>query len=158
MERGEDISDDPSSGLADLRTMVLDLKRQLTAFTASDGSAPSPRGYTPRADKPDRLMMTRFAATPLAKGGNWSQDISKNVAFHRDTARFQHAIDHDDAEEFDALCVLAGGKPDIVADISACPFCEEDGEGLVYAIDEYTDLARHVDTGALNINTPSVRV
>ncbi|KAK3267993.1 hypothetical protein CYMTET_23477 [Cymbomonas tetramitiformis] len=86
MERGEDISDDdPSSDLADLRTMVLDLKRQLAAFAASNGSAPSPRGYTPRADKPDRRMKTRFAVTPLAKGKNWSQYISKKVAFHRDT-------------------------------------------------------------------------
>ncbi|KAK3263679.1 hypothetical protein CYMTET_27530 [Cymbomonas tetramitiformis] len=112
MEWSEDISDDPSSDLADLRTMVLDLKRQLAAFTASDGSASSTRGYTPRADKPDRRMKTRFAATPLAKGEIRSQGVSK----------------------------------------------KEDGEALVYAIDEYTDLARHVDTGALNINTFTANV
>ncbi|KAK3238657.1 hypothetical protein CYMTET_51345, partial [Cymbomonas tetramitiformis] len=85
MERSGDISDDSSSELADLRAMVLDLKRQLTAFAASDRSEPSPRGYTPRADKPDRRMETRFAAEPLPKGGNWSQSIFKKVAFHRGT-------------------------------------------------------------------------
>ncbi|KAK3244200.1 hypothetical protein CYMTET_46179 [Cymbomonas tetramitiformis] len=160
--------------------MVLDLKRQLAAFLDTAESGPAPRGFTPRADKPDRRIKTRFAASPLPKGGNWSQSISKKVAFHRDTgatvpycqnqvcakgkarhwhrdcpnggrtglsayafaeeaensvlpAKFQHAIDHDDAEEFDALCMLAGGKPDIFADLSACSFCEEDGEALVSA-------------------------
>ncbi|KAK3246665.1 hypothetical protein CYMTET_43803 [Cymbomonas tetramitiformis] len=49
MERDEHAADEPDSALlADLRTMVLDLKRQLVAFTASDESTPSPRGYTPR--------------------------------------------------------------------------------------------------------------
>ncbi|KAK3251157.1 hypothetical protein CYMTET_18995 [Cymbomonas tetramitiformis] len=74
--------------LADLRTIIiLDLKRQLAAFTASDGPATSPRGYTPRADKPDRRMKTRFATKPLTTGGNcWSHEgTSKKAAFHRDT-------------------------------------------------------------------------
>ncbi|KAK3271205.1 hypothetical protein CYMTET_20433 [Cymbomonas tetramitiformis] len=164
-----DITDDPTSDLADLRTMVLDLKRKLATFiTASDGSAPS---RTPRADKPDRRMKSRFAATPaLATRVGIGRKISPRrngisaYAFAEEAensvlaARFQHAIDRDNAEELDALCVLAGGKPDIVADVSACSFCEEDGEALVYAIDEYTDLARHVDTGALNINTVPANV
>ncbi|KAK3287946.1 hypothetical protein CYMTET_4554 [Cymbomonas tetramitiformis] len=187
MERSDGVSDDPHSELADLRTIVLDLKRQLAAFAASNRSDPSPRGHAPRADKPDRRMKHRFATEPLAKGGNWSQSISKKVAFHRDigatipycqnavngvsayafaeetensvlAAKFQHAIDHDDAEEFDALCMLAGGKPDIFADISACSFCEEDGEAMVYAITEYTDLARNVGASALNINTFTANV
>ncbi|KAK3242235.1 hypothetical protein CYMTET_48067 [Cymbomonas tetramitiformis] len=201
MERGEDISGDPNSDLADLRTMVLDLKRQLAAFTASDGSAPSPRGYT-RGQAGPAYEDEVHNHAPRQR---WELVARQKVAFHRDTsatvpycqndvcakgkarhwhrdcpnggrrgisaysfveeaensvlaARFQHAIDHDDAEEFDALCVLAGGKPDIVADVSACSFCEEDGEALVYAIDEYTGLARHVDTGALNINTFTANV
>ncbi|KAK3279258.1 hypothetical protein CYMTET_12851 [Cymbomonas tetramitiformis] len=75
------------TALADyLRIMVLALKRQLAAFTASDGSAPSPRGYIPRADKPGRRMKTRFAAKPLAERGNWPQGISKKVVFHRGTS------------------------------------------------------------------------
>ncbi|KAK3248096.1 hypothetical protein CYMTET_42424 [Cymbomonas tetramitiformis] len=69
-------------------------------------------------------------------------------------AKFQHAIDHDDAEEFDALCMLAGGKPDIFTDLFACSFCEEDGEALVYAITEFTDLARSAGgTSTFNVNT-----
>ncbi|KAK3263397.1 hypothetical protein CYMTET_27794 [Cymbomonas tetramitiformis] len=134
MERSEDTADDPGSDLADLRTMVLDLKRQLAAFTASDGSTPSPRGYTtPRVDKPDRRMKTRNGISAYS----FTEEAENSVL----AARFQHAIDHDSAQEFDALCVLAGGTPDIVADISACSFCEEDGEALVSAIDEYTDMS-----------------
>ncbi|KAK3236124.1 hypothetical protein CYMTET_53730 [Cymbomonas tetramitiformis] len=180
---------DATGELADLRTMVLDLKRQLAAFLATAESGPSPRGFTPRADKPDRRVKTRFAASPLPKGGNWSQTVSKKVAFHRDTgatipycqnqvcaegktrhwhrdcpnggrtglsayafaeeaessvlaAKFQHAIDRDDAVEFDALCVLAGGKPEIFTDLSACSFCEMDGEVLVSAVTEFSELAR----------------
>ncbi|KAK3279243.1 hypothetical protein CYMTET_12863 [Cymbomonas tetramitiformis] len=175
MEREEGtVDEDPDSDLADLRTMVLDLKRQLAARADSDGSPPADRGFTPRAVKAGRQMKNRFAAKPLTVGGNGSQSTSKKVDFHRDTggrrgisaysftdeaensvlaAWFQHAIDHDNAEEFDAPCALAGGKPDTVADISACSFCEEDGDALVSAIDEYTDMTRHVDTGALHINT-----
>ncbi|KAK3286956.1 hypothetical protein CYMTET_5513 [Cymbomonas tetramitiformis] len=199
MERDADDSGGPGE-LADLRTMVLDLKRQLAAFLDTAEPGPAPRGFTPRADKPDRRVKTRFAASPLPKGGNWSQSISKKVAFHRDTgatvpycqnqvcakgrarhwhrdcpnggrtglsayafaeeagnsvlaARFQHAIDHDDAEEFDALCMLAGGKPDIFADLSACSFCEEDGEALVSAVTEFSELARTAGDSTFSINT-----
>ncbi|KAK3270506.1 hypothetical protein CYMTET_21099 [Cymbomonas tetramitiformis] len=166
-----------------IRTMVLDLKRQLAALADSDGSPPANRGYTPRAAKAGRQMMFRFAAKPLNKEENWSQGVSKKVAFHRDTgatipycqngvcakgkarhwhrncpnggmngisayafaeeaesytvlaARFQHTIDHDDTEEFDALCVLAGGKPDIVADMLVLRG-GRGGLGVLYAIDE----------------------
>ncbi|KAK3242959.1 hypothetical protein CYMTET_47387 [Cymbomonas tetramitiformis] len=197
MEGAADDSGGPGE-LADLRSMVLDLKRQLAAFVAPDRSEPSTRGYTPRADKPDRRIKTRFATTPLPKGGNWSQSVSKKVAFHRDTgatvpycqnqvcakgkarhwhrdcpnggrtglsayafaeeaensvlaAKFQHAIDHDDAEEFDALCMLAGGN--IFADLSACSFCEEDGEALVSAVTEFSELARTAGASTFNVNT-----
>ncbi|KAK3241314.1 hypothetical protein CYMTET_48907 [Cymbomonas tetramitiformis] len=131
---------------------------------------------------------------------NWSQSISKKVAFHHDTGatvpycqnqvcakgkarhwhrdcpnggrtglsayafaeeaensvlavKFQHAIDHDDAEEFDALCMLAGGKPDIFADLSACSFCEEDGGALVSAVTEFSELARTAGASTFNVNT-----
>ncbi|KAK3282350.1 hypothetical protein CYMTET_9908 [Cymbomonas tetramitiformis] len=182
-----------SNGYIHLRTMVLDLKRQLAALVNSANSDPSSRGFTPRADKPDRRVKTRFAASPLPKEGNWSQSVSKKVAFHRDTgatvcakgkarhwhrdcpnggrtglsayafaeeaensvlaAKFQHAIDHDDAVEFDAICVLAGGKPDIFADISACSFCEEDGDALMSAVTEFSELARTVGASTFNVNT-----
>ncbi|KAK3278136.1 hypothetical protein CYMTET_13911 [Cymbomonas tetramitiformis] len=68
-------------------------------------------------------------------------------------AKFQHAIDHDDAEEFDALCMLAGGKPDIFADLSACSFCEEDGEALVSAVTEFSELARTAGASTFSVNT-----
>ncbi|KAK3251236.1 hypothetical protein CYMTET_39423 [Cymbomonas tetramitiformis] len=158
MEGAADDSGGPGE-LADLRTMVLDLKRQLAAFLDTAESGPAPRGFTPRADKPDRRIKTRFAASPLPKGGNWSQSISKKAAFHRDTGatvpycQNQHAIDHDDAEEFDALCMLAGGKPDIFADLSACSFCEEDGEALVSAVTEFSELARAAGDSTFNVNT-----
>ncbi|KAK3273055.1 hypothetical protein CYMTET_18687 [Cymbomonas tetramitiformis] len=66
-----------------------------------------------------RIFASRYLGLLLRRGG---RELGACAA------RFQHAIDHDDVEEFDALCVLAGGKPDIVADVSACSFCEEDGE------------------------------
>ncbi|KAK3287681.1 hypothetical protein CYMTET_4817 [Cymbomonas tetramitiformis] len=206
MEKDEDAAGEPDTALADLRTMVLDLKRQLAAFAASDESAASPRGFTRRAEKPDRAMKYRFAAEPLPKGGNWPlQGISRKVAFHRGTgvtipycqnatcakerarhwhrdcpnvgkggvsahsfsgediensvfaARFQRAIDNDNSEEFDALCIQAGGKLGIVANLSACSFCEDDGECLVSAIDKYTDIAKSADTDALHVNTFTAR-
>ncbi|KAK3239854.1 hypothetical protein CYMTET_50250 [Cymbomonas tetramitiformis] len=189
-----------ASEIADLRTMVLDLKRQLATFLVTAESEPSPRGFTPRADKPDRRVKTRFAASPLPKGGNWSQSVSRKVAFHRDSgaaipycqnqvcakgkarhwhrdcpnggrtglsafafaeeaensvlaAKFQHAIDNGDPVEFDALCMLAGGKPEVFTDLSACSFCEEDGEVLVSAVAEFSEMAHAAGASTFNINT-----
>ncbi|KAK3239850.1 hypothetical protein CYMTET_50246 [Cymbomonas tetramitiformis] len=197
MEKGVDESG-AASEIADLRTMVLDLKRQLATFLVTAESEPSPRGFTPRADKQDRRVKTRFAASPLPKGGNWSQSVSRKVAFHRDSgatipycqnqvcakgkarhwdcpnggrtglsayafaeeaensvlaARFQHAIDNGDPVEFDALCMLAGGKPEVFTDLSACSFCVEDGEALVSAVTEFSEMARTAGTTTFHVNT-----
>ncbi|KAK3274999.1 hypothetical protein CYMTET_16850 [Cymbomonas tetramitiformis] len=54
--------------------------------------------------------------------------------------------------------MLAGGKPDIFADLSACFFCEEDGGAMVYAITEFTELARDVDASTFNVNTFTANV
>ncbi|KAK3273926.1 hypothetical protein CYMTET_17861 [Cymbomonas tetramitiformis] len=151
MERYERATDSPDSDIADLRTMVLDLKRQLAALTNSNDSPPAINcGFTPRAGKASRQMKNRDGLSAYS----FNEEAENSVL----AARFQHAIDNDNAEEFEALCVLAGGKPDIVADISACSFCEEDGEALISAIDEYTDMARRVDTGMLNVNTFTANV
>ncbi|KAK3258191.1 hypothetical protein CYMTET_32752 [Cymbomonas tetramitiformis] len=76
-------------------------------------------------------------------------------------ARFQRAIDDDNSEEFDALFILAGGKPDIVADLSACSLCEDDGERLVSAIDRrvhrHCEECRQRVKDALHINTFTAR-
>ncbi|KAK3236578.1 hypothetical protein CYMTET_53292 [Cymbomonas tetramitiformis] len=71
---------------------------------------------------------------------------------------FQAAIDNNNSDKFDALCVLAGGKPDIVTDISACSFCEAESECLVSAVDEYIDMAQQSDGVVMNINTFTARV
>ncbi|KAK3264544.1 hypothetical protein CYMTET_26725 [Cymbomonas tetramitiformis] len=197
MEKGVDGSG-AAGEIEDLRTMVLDLKRQLATFLVAAESEPSPRGFTPRADKPDRRVKTRFAASPLPKGGNWSQSVSRKVAFHRESgatipycqnqdpfelllmlkctlvnfraglsafafaeeaensvlaAKFQHAIDHGDPVEFDALCMLAGGKPEVFTDLSACSFCEEDGEVLVSAVAEFSEMAHAAGASTFNVNT-----
>ncbi|KAK3269757.1 hypothetical protein CYMTET_21814 [Cymbomonas tetramitiformis] len=88
------------------------------------------------------------------KGGvpahSFSNEGIENSVF---TARFQRAIDNHDAEEFDALCVLAGGKPDIVSYISACSFCEGEGECLVTAaVDEFTVMAQEATEDRIHIN------
>ncbi|KAK3248471.1 hypothetical protein CYMTET_42069 [Cymbomonas tetramitiformis] len=48
-------------------------------------------------------------------------------------SKFQRAIENDDAEKFDALCVLTGGKPEMIFDISDCSFCMDDGECVTTA-------------------------
>ncbi|KAK3271254.1 hypothetical protein CYMTET_20386 [Cymbomonas tetramitiformis] len=107
-----------------LRTMVLDLKRQLATLTDPDEYPPAPCGFTPRAGKTDRRMKTSMPSTTTTPRNSTP-----------------------------SAWLLAGGKPDIVADISACSFCEEDGECMISAIDEYTDMARQIGTGVLNVNT-----
>ncbi|KAK3272926.1 hypothetical protein CYMTET_18805 [Cymbomonas tetramitiformis] len=138
--------------------MFLDyLKRQLAALTRADESAASPRGFTRRADKPGRRMEYRDCPNG-GKGGVsahsfFGEDVENSVF----AARFQRAIDNNNSDEFDALCILAGGKPGIVTDVSASSFCEVDGGCLVSAIDEYTDLARGTDGDALHINMFTAR-
>ncbi|KAK3241853.1 hypothetical protein CYMTET_48418 [Cymbomonas tetramitiformis] len=54
--------------------------------------------------------------------------------------------------------MLAGGKPDIFADLSACSFCEEDGEALVSAVTEFSELARTAGASTFNVNTFTANV
>ncbi|KAK3242292.1 hypothetical protein CYMTET_48012 [Cymbomonas tetramitiformis] len=49
--------------------------------------------------------------------------------------------------------MLAGGRPDIFADLSACSFCEEEGEALVSAVTEFSELARTAGASTFNVNT-----
>ncbi|KAK3249862.1 hypothetical protein CYMTET_40730 [Cymbomonas tetramitiformis] len=75
-------------------------------------------------------------------------------------AAFQHAIDSNDADRFDALlCFLAGGKPVMLEDLSAASFCVGDTVET-HAIDEYLGCCQPADTrfgvcavgGAMNVN------
>ncbi|KAK3265897.1 hypothetical protein CYMTET_25451 [Cymbomonas tetramitiformis] len=126
MERDGRATDSPDSDIADLRTMVLDLKRQLAALTDSSDSPPANRGFTPRAGKASRQMTNRNGLSAYS----FNEEAENSVL----AARFQHAIDNDNAEEFEALCAL------------------------VSAIDEYTYMTRRVDTGVLNVNTFTANV
>ncbi|KAK3267277.1 hypothetical protein CYMTET_24158 [Cymbomonas tetramitiformis] len=109
--------------------MVLEMKRQLTVLTTK--AAGGSRGFTPRAEKTknNRRIQFRFAAEPLKEGGNWSQSVSNKGMRTASLHSFSHddfenavyavkfheaAIDSNDADESDALCILAGGKPDVV--------------------------------------------
>ncbi|KAK3238266.1 hypothetical protein CYMTET_51710 [Cymbomonas tetramitiformis] len=83
------------TALSDLRTMVLDLKREWAAFnTDSDESSASPRGFTRRAEKSDRRMKQRDCPNG-GKGGVSAQSFSsediENSVF---AARFQRANVH----------------------------------------------------------------
>ncbi|KAK3261249.1 hypothetical protein CYMTET_29837 [Cymbomonas tetramitiformis] len=75
-------------------------------------------------------------------------------------AVFQHAIDSNDTERFDALWYLAGGKPVMLEDLSTASFCVGDAVEE-HAIDEYLQCCQPADArfgvcgvgGALHINT-----
>ncbi|KAK3282230.1 hypothetical protein CYMTET_10016 [Cymbomonas tetramitiformis] len=75
-------------------------------------------------------------------------------------AAFQHAIDNNDTDRFDALCFLAGGKPVMLEDLSAASFCVDDTVET-HAIDEYLECCQPADTrlgvcavgGAMHVNT-----
>ncbi|KAK3245997.1 hypothetical protein CYMTET_44449 [Cymbomonas tetramitiformis] len=79
-------------------------------------------------------------------------------------AAFQHAIDKNDTDRFDALCFLAGGKPVMLEDLSAASFCVGDTVET-HAIDEYLGCCQPADTrfgvcavgGAMHINNFQVR-
>ncbi|KAK3235992.1 hypothetical protein CYMTET_53841 [Cymbomonas tetramitiformis] len=61
---------------------------------------------------------------------------------------FQHAIDTNDSDRFDALCFLAGGKPEIIEDFSAASFCVGDTVEEA-AIDDGTASARDLHRSAV---------
>ncbi|KAK3236646.1 hypothetical protein CYMTET_53234 [Cymbomonas tetramitiformis] len=121
---------------ADLLEIIMDLREQVKE-TAQHVKTLSNRvngkDFIPRAEKPmairhgNRGYMT--GAGPLGEGGrNWSQGVSNY--------KFQQAIDNDDNERFRALCLLAGGKPEIVSHFSACSFAV--GEDIDDDVGEYT--------------------
>ncbi|KAK3259526.1 hypothetical protein CYMTET_31475 [Cymbomonas tetramitiformis] len=124
--------------------IVLDLKRQVKTLADTVGK----RGFTPRVDKPliqnPRAVKTRFAAKPLPRGAIGGNQTRTKWPSTRGLDKLypilweSRAIDNDDAEKFDALCILAGGKPKMISDFSACSFCVDDGECMTTAIFEYT--------------------
>ncbi|KAK3279204.1 hypothetical protein CYMTET_12902 [Cymbomonas tetramitiformis] len=159
---GDPPTDEKSDAASDLVEIVLDLKRQVKALPDDTVNTVSKRGFTPRADKPynprtmkhrpsrsagiaiacETVRATGTAIVCGARSGptsapcnmnSFTEEIDKHDYL---AARFQHAIDNDNAEElFDALCILApGGKPEMLSDIFACSFCVGDGESLVTAV------------------------
>ncbi|KAK3250132.1 hypothetical protein CYMTET_40476 [Cymbomonas tetramitiformis] len=140
-------TDGDTSQLSDLTAIILDVKRQLKVLTDKVNG----RGLTPRADK-NKIgnggggSGVRFAAGDFPTGGNWPQSQArKRVAFHKGSGdfipfcqnstfslgdiendllaeQFQTAMDEHDGERFDALCLLAGGKPEMLDGVSACAF------------------------------------
>ncbi|KAK3268375.1 hypothetical protein CYMTET_23114 [Cymbomonas tetramitiformis] len=78
---------------------------------------------------------------------------------------FQYATDNNDIERFDALCYLAGGKPEMLEDVSAASFCICDAVDE-HAINEYVQCCQPAAArfgvcgviGALHINTFKVHV
>ncbi|KAK3258835.1 hypothetical protein CYMTET_32137 [Cymbomonas tetramitiformis] len=113
------------------------------------------------------MLPARFGDPPGGHGSADSGVMAILLALRKEdvegdfyTAAFQNAIDNNDAEGFDALCYLAGGKPVMLEDISAASFWIGDA-GEEHAIDEYLQCCQPADTrfgvcgvgGALNINT-----
>ncbi|KAK3232758.1 hypothetical protein CYMTET_56909 [Cymbomonas tetramitiformis] len=163
MERDEDATGESDSAIENLRTMVLARPQEAThrpyRLRRVHAFAPRLHPACEQAGPKDEVQVCGqtpcrlgefVAAGDFEEGYSFSSEDAENSVL---AARFQQAIDEGNAEEFDALCVIAGGKPDIIADISACSFCEDDGDFLVSAVTEYTDIARHADTAALGVNT-----
>ncbi|KAK3282401.1 hypothetical protein CYMTET_9859 [Cymbomonas tetramitiformis] len=112
------------------------------------------------------MLPARFGEPPGGHGSADSDVMEILLALRKEdvegdfyAAAFQHAIDNNAAERFDALCYLAGDKPVMLEDISAASFCIGDAVEE-HAIDEYLQRCQPADTrfgacgvgGALNIN------
>ncbi|KAK3264777.1 hypothetical protein CYMTET_26502 [Cymbomonas tetramitiformis] len=79
-------------------------------------------------------------------GASMNSFTADNERHDNFALEFQHAIaNDDDAEKFDALCVLAGGKLELISDISACSFCVDDDAYETTAGSEYTQYAQPVE-------------
>eukprot|EP00854_Cymbomonas_tetramitiformis_P017710 gene17710-21099_t len=88
------------SALHYISTIVLELKAQVKALSAKIDA----KGYTPRAQKPDpRQKHFRFAAKPLDKTASYSQSLSKDVAFHQESATFVPKCKH-------SICLQSNAK------------------------------------------------
>ncbi|KAK3251307.1 hypothetical protein CYMTET_39326 [Cymbomonas tetramitiformis] len=134
------------------------MKKQVTALANKING----HGYTPRSDKPGHPgpKKFRFAVSDLPTGGSWLQGLSKKIAFDKSKAEFvpgdsvsmnafatadyeldylatnfQDALDTGDNDKFTALCVLAGGRPELIDEISAAAFTTEDDSA---PLDEYS--------------------
>ncbi|KAK3267801.1 hypothetical protein CYMTET_23664 [Cymbomonas tetramitiformis] len=113
-------------------------------------------------------LPARFGDPPCGRGSITDSDVMEILLALRKedvegdfyTAAFQHAIDNNDIERFDALCYLAGGKPVMLEDVSAASFCIGDAIEE-HVIDEYLQCCLPADarfkvckvSGALHINT-----
>ncbi|KAK3263709.1 hypothetical protein CYMTET_27503, partial [Cymbomonas tetramitiformis] len=80
---------------------------------------------------------------PRAEAGAHSLSVEAVEAEYLASA-FQSAIDKHDTEKFNALCFLAGGKPEIIDDSSAASFVVSDTE-QDSAIEEYTQYCQQTE-------------
>ncbi|KAK3273059.1 hypothetical protein CYMTET_18681 [Cymbomonas tetramitiformis] len=159
--------------------IIVDLRKQVkeTAIhvkTLSDRV--NRKGFTPRAEKtmairPGNKGFRTGARALCPKGGivrracptRRAANDAGAVGAHAFAAedvendfyavQFQHAIDSGDTDRFRALCLLAGGKPEIVSDFSACSLfgVGEDvddgvGEGIDDGVGVYRQYCQPVDT------------
>ncbi|KAK3287407.1 hypothetical protein CYMTET_5081 [Cymbomonas tetramitiformis] len=96
------------------------------------------------------MLPARFGDPP---GGHTSADNDvmeillalRKEDVEGDFYAFQHAIDSNDTDRFDALCYLAGGRPVMLEDLSAASFCVGDTVAG-HAIDEYLECCQPADT------------
>ncbi|KAK3270134.1 hypothetical protein CYMTET_21457 [Cymbomonas tetramitiformis] len=154
------VTDGDTSQLSDLTAIIaiLDVKRQLKVLTDKVNG----RGFTPRADK-NKIgnggggSGVRFAAEFGMQEGremrHWHRDCPNGGkhgaggSFHSFSLgdiendllaeQFQTAMDEHDGERFEALCLLAGGKPEMLDGVSACAFGlepEREHEGISSAV------------------------
>ncbi|KAK3253492.1 hypothetical protein CYMTET_37260 [Cymbomonas tetramitiformis] len=134
--------------LSDLTAIILDVKRQLKVLTDRVNG----RGFTPRADKHKIGNGGGGSGVRCATGSGDFIPFCQNSTCKKDEARhcpnggrhgaggsfhsfslgdvendllaeqFQTAMDEHDGARFDAPCLLAGGKPEMLDGVSACAF------------------------------------
>ncbi|KAK3276740.1 hypothetical protein CYMTET_15214 [Cymbomonas tetramitiformis] len=92
---------------------------------------------------------------PRAGAHSFSPEHAEGDFF---AVQFQHAIDTGDNDRFQALCLLAGGKPELFDDFSTCSFDVDDA--VLDEVEEYMQYCQPADThmGVCSVGGDAVNV
>ncbi|KAK3251597.1 hypothetical protein CYMTET_39064 [Cymbomonas tetramitiformis] len=121
-------TDGDTSQLSDLTAIILDVKRQLkvrkrVAFHKGSGDfIPFCQNSTCKKDEARHWHRDCPNGGKHGAGGGFHNFSLGNIENDLLAEQFQTAMGEHDGERFDALCLLAGGKPEMLDGVSACAF------------------------------------